>query len=368
MSDTWKEPPPCEDAPQDPPSGGAGCTSEQAQDGLRAKLVERAFNVNVKPAKPLPVLEFLGHPIATPGNLTVIQAAPKAGKSGVIGAIIAALANGKLQSGADTLGFLADNPDNKAVLHVDTEQSRYDHDRLVRIGLSRCKVEAPPLWFYSWSLADLTTAERRAAFELAMEDASALHGGILCVLIDGIADLMYEPNDSKESNEIVDLLRSLTIAHDCCIILVLHENPGSDVGKTRGHLGSQLARKAETSLRLAKDAAGVTTMWVPQARHGDIPQAKGLCFAWSVSAGMHVTLGKAGELRGAAERDNHAADAERVYQDARTLSYADLVSRICEVCAIKERAAKSRVAKWAALGVVRKEPSGSYRVTPYSPK
>jgi len=364
VTDTWKEPPPCEDAAQDPPSEGAGCASGKAQDDLRAKLVERAFKVNVKPVKPAPVLQFLGHPIGTPGNIVVVQAAPKAGKTGVVGAILSACINGNLQTGADTLGFFADNRDNKAVLHFDTEQSRFDHDCLVRTGLSRCKVETPPSWFYSWSLADLTTAERRAALELAMGDASALHHGVLCVLIDGIADLMHEPNDSKESNEIVDWIRTLTITHDCCIILVLHENPGSDVGKTRGHLGSQLARKAEASLRLAKDAAGVTTMWVPHARHGEIPQSQGVCFAWSLSAGMHVTLGKAGDLRGAAEQEKHAGEAERVYQDARTLSYSDLVSRICEVCAIKERAAKNRVAKWAELGVVRKEPSGSYRITP----
>ena len=46
--------------------------------------------------------------ISTPGNLTNIQAPAKAGKSAVIGAIIAAVFNGN-RLGADTLGFSADN-------------------------------------------------------------------------------------------------------------------------------------------------------------------------------------------------------------------------------------------------------------------
>ena len=36
----------------------------------------------------------------------------------------------------------------------------------------------------------------------------------------------------------------LAIEYDCVFMTVLHENPNSDFGKTRGHLGSQLSRKA----------------------------------------------------------------------------------------------------------------------------
>ena len=40
------------------------------------------------------------------------------------------------------------------------------------------------------------------------------------------------------------------------VFCVLHENPGTEQAKTRGHLGSDLNRKAFANLRIDKDASG----------------------------------------------------------------------------------------------------------------
>ncbi len=46
---------------------------------------------------------------------------------------------------------------------------------------------------------------------------------------------------------------ALAQVYHCPIFCVLHENPGSDQGKTWGHLGSELNHKAFVNLRIDKD-------------------------------------------------------------------------------------------------------------------
>ena len=86
------------------------------------------------------------------------------------------------------------------------------------------------------------------------------------VFIDGVADLCKSPNDDIEAFALVEHLAHLAIAYACPLILVLHENPsGLETGKTRGHLGSQLERKAESNLRIARDGKSGASIFFPSA-------------------------------------------------------------------------------------------------------
>ena len=108
------------------------------------------------------------------------------------------------------------------------------------------------------------------------------------MFLDGIADFIADPNDTAEAFDWVDELHQLAIKYDTVIVCVLHENPGSEIGKTRGHLGSQLERKAETNLRLEKDADGVTVVF-ERSRQAHIPKENGPRFMWSDEAKRHVS-------------------------------------------------------------------------------
>lgn len=331
-----------------------------AKDKLRQRLDERAFNFAVVPAPPFPILRLGDRKISTPGNLSGIQGPVKSGKTGVLEAIIAAVFNANRQ-GADTLGFSADNVGGKAVIHLDTEQSRYDHDSLIRRAMKRGRIEVPPHWFLSFNVTDLTTADRLKALEIVIEDASARHGGIFLIIIDGVADLCASPNDEAESIALVGRLHSLAILHDCAIVCVLHENPGSENGKMRGHLGSQLERKAETPLRLAKDAAsGVTTIWADRARHCHLPREQGICFAWSEQAKMHVSVGTVREIRASAKSAKLRAEAEAAFGEAGSMTYTELVARVMETSIIAEKTAERRVKMFTMEGIVIKTEVGNY--------
>ena len=68
------------------------------------------------------------------------------------------------------------------------------------------------------------------------------------MIIDGIADLVIDVNDIRESNEIVQKIMRWTENHNVHIIVVIHSNFNSD--KPTGHLGSFLEKKTETQIQL----------------------------------------------------------------------------------------------------------------------
>ncbi|GAB6960496.1 hypothetical protein JCM15754A_18310 [Prevotella aurantiaca JCM 15754] len=77
------------------------------------------------------------------------------------------------------------------------------------------------------------------------------HGGIHLVVIDGIADLIRSANDETEIIAIVDELYRLAGIYNTCIICVLHFVPNGI--KLRGHIGSELQRKAAGILSIEED-------------------------------------------------------------------------------------------------------------------
>lgn len=341
-----------------------GAALADSKDGIRDILAARSFDFETIPPPPFPILKLGDKTVTTPGNITNIQGAAKTGKSATLAAIIASVLNGN-RVGADTLGFSAENPEGKALLHFDTEQSRYDHDALVRRSLRRAGITEPPPWFESYSLADCTIEQRLSAIRFAMKDANRRHGGIFAAIIDGVADVCRDPNDPEESFALVDELHRTAADYKCGIITVLHENPGSENGKTRGHLGSQLERKAETPLRLAKDAAsGITTIWCDRARSCHIPKDQGLCFEWSDAMGMHVSCGTAGEIKASEKSAKFRREAESAFEGDCTITYTDLVQRIHEVTGLCERSAKGRVKTYMAEGIVGKSQAGNYSLKP----
>ena len=322
-------------------------------EAVGADLAARAFDIENPPPRPVPLLSLGDHVLCTAGNISNVQAPAKAGKSAVIGAIIAAIFDGNRQ-GSDTLGFSAENPDGKALIHFDTEQSRHDHHALVVKSLTRARLDVPPPWFMSYSVADMSIPARVAALEATIQRAAADHGGVLAVIVDGIADLVFDPNDSAECFALVGHFHALAIKHEAAILTVLHENPGAVEGKTRGHLGSQLERKAETNLRLAKDSSGITTIFAERARHAYIPKDAGACFEWSHAAGMHVSCGTAKEIKATAKATKSREEAAAVFHAGESFTFSELRDEIMERLAVADRTAKLRIQTWTAEGVIAK--------------
>ena len=333
-----------------------------AKESLCDELSRRRFRKEIQPEQPAAVLLLGGKGISTPGNLTVISAQAKDGKSAAVSAMMAAALN---PSAADIhrLGFRAAAHQGRAIVHIDTEQSAYDHYRLCKRTLRRAGIEDTPEIFRSYMLADIDAHQRIQLFELSLEIASQEFGGVFAAFIDGVGDLVTDPNDGPEAFSLVGGLHRLSIHYHCPIVCVLHENPGSAYGKTRGHLGSQLERKAETNLRLAKDPSGRTTMWVERGRSCHIPKSEGLQFEYSDDYGMHIQVEGICEGGKRIRQKNFEKCARDVFAGGGDhLSWRNTIDRIVEVSNVPRKTAEKHLTEMRDLGVIEKLPEGGYRL------
>jgi hypothetical protein len=85
----------------------------------------------------------------------------------------------------------------------------------------------------------------------------------------------------------------MAIDYDTVMGLVIHENPGKDnANKTRGHFGSQLERKGESNVKVARDKKDdeIVIVYTDRSRSCFIPLAKGSRFKFNVKEQMHMPI------------------------------------------------------------------------------
>ena len=332
----------------------------QASSGGMADIISaRAFDVSNPPADPPPMVRLGTHGIFTAGNLSAIIADRKAGKSSCLAALMAAIMAPPHSQG-DFLGFIAENPAGKAVVHFDTEQSPAHHHALIMRAMRRAGISEPPPWFSSYQLTGLSLADRTRFVEAVCKQKADQHGGLQAVIIDGIADLCHDPNDPPESFALVEKWHNFSVNESCVVLAVIHLNPGTE--KSRGHLGSQLERKAETPLMIKKSAAGVSTMYATHARAAHFPESEGFSFQWCDTEQMHVTISKdeRNRARDELKRNKAADEANRIMAGLPPMSYSALVLAIEVKSDCKERTAKNRVKDWLESGIIIKLENGNY--------
>jgi len=182
---------------------------------------------------------FYYKPIFSLGDLSLVQGRQKSKKTFFTSSICAALLNYK---SFDKL--IAENNDGKTIAVFDTEQSDY----FAQITNKRIANIAGTNDFYYFALRDSEPKERKEVIEFFL----AQHKNkISYILIDGIVDLLYDFNDLKECSELVQWVMRITKVYGVHCTCILHENMSD--GKARGHIGTMLAQKAETVIRVEKD-------------------------------------------------------------------------------------------------------------------
>ena len=330
---------------------GSTAENEAPAAALADILAVRRFNLASPPPKPRPIYTLSSSTVATQGNIQAITGQAKTGKTALLSGFIAAT----MEPTGDTLGVQSSNPDGAAVIHFDTEQSCYDHHHAIMQALRRAGWQAAPDWLYSYSLADVGIDERLRLFRHQLDAARKAHGAIHSAIIDGIGDLCHDPNDSKEAFALVAELHKLAIDFDTTILCVLHENPGSETGKTRGHLGSQLERKAESNLRMTKEADGITTVFTANSRHASISKEQGPRFAWNDEAAMHMTV-EVAAAKDSARREEMRDVAVHVFRDTPSsvgLTWEQLHQRIESAEGLKRGGSRKRFTAMKKAGVIR---------------
>lgn len=261
--------------------------------GSRSVLDKLRFDARRQPPAVRPIFSVGRKHIATCGNLVVIASQPGSGKSAFAWACVAASTGLE----GDTLHVSSTNPNSHAVIVLDTEQSEPDFYRVIYTAFSRVNV-APPEWLYAYAVVPLTVSERLQALRTVLVEARRKTGGIHSVFLDGIADFVNDPNDPQEAFTLVADLHRLAVQYDTAVVCVVHFNPNPKFQKTRGHLGSQLDRKAEISLSIDKTADGRVTVTSTKSRRAPIFKSDGVCFVWSDHCGKHMSCDPAPKHEG----------------------------------------------------------------------
>jgi hypothetical protein len=182
--------------------------------------------------------------IGTLGNISLMIGKAKSKKSFLVGTLVAAMLNGRLEE----YGLTAELPKHKSkVLIFDTEQGTFHVHRAGRRVLQQA-AEANSENLQVYSLRKYPPAERLEIIEAIIQRTP----DVGFVVIDGIRDLTYSINDEECATMLSSKLLKWTEERNIHIMCVLHQNKGDN--NARGHLGSELVNKAESVLSVTRDA------------------------------------------------------------------------------------------------------------------
>lgn len=225
-----------------------GVARPTATMGWRTAL----FDVTKEIALPDPLVSCGGGMIVSRGNICVITGKPKTLKTTLQSYMVASC-----MRGGRVLTF--DAPGPLRILWADTEQAPYhlkrQCDRAFRLtGLDCGEYDGLTVL----NLRPYSPADRYTYIVDAIEEVRPD-----IVFIDGASDLITDTNDIQQSETLVSNLLTVTSRYGCGIVTIVHTNPGS-VEKIRGHIGSTLERKCESSILLTREGMGDTIKVSPK--------------------------------------------------------------------------------------------------------
>lgn len=303
-------------------------------------------------------------PIGTQDNLLCITGGEGTGKSNFVSAIVSGTLVDVPISEEMILGLsVAPNPKSMAVLHYDTEQSEAQLYKNVSKSLKRAQLIESPSFFHTVYLAPLSRKERLKLIRESMDLYYHMHEGIHVVVIDGIADLIRSANDEAESISIVDELYRLAGIYNTCIVCVLHFVPNGV--KLRGHIGSELQRKAAGILSIEKeDNSEFSVLKTLKVRDGSALDVPMILFGWDKELGMLAYRGeKSKEEKEKRKYQELISVTRTIYHDFTKLSYTHLCERIMDEMSVGNRTAKKYIAYLKEVNVIDQDTLGNYIIS-----
>lgn len=308
-------------------------------------------------------IRFGDIPFATDRDTAGIAAPEKMGKTGLMGAIISGCINDSGHVFGMTEISVQPNKERKAVIHIDTEQSKSAQYRNHLSILKRGGLSSSPDHYYAYNVRSIDYINYASITESIFELASEKHNGIFAAVIDGLADYVKSVNDDEQAREILAYFARLAEKYDCPIILVVHVNPNSS--KERGHVGSELRRKAGSLIGI-EEVEGIPTVVPRLLRYGNKDNFPNIQLEWCNDRHYHVSKGiyqapprlSKGEKK-AIERKQLAI---KIFPNEETkLTYGDLLNEIEKLESVENRTAKNRKKDLDDYDYIRQDGEGFWR-------
>ncbi len=304
------------------------------------------------PPKVKPVISINDITIGSAGNLMAITGPEGTGKSNFLGAILAGTLD-TTRSGFDTLGTqILPNTENHAVLYYDTEQSDEQLYRNAQRVIKRSDLKQIPRWMKTYGLVGMERKDRLNSIIHSMDYYYYNYGGIHMVVIDGIADLLKGVNDEDSSVKLVDEIFRLAGIYNTCIVVVLHLSPSGY--KLRGHLGSEIQRKAAGIISIEKDHnpshSIIKALKVRSGNPVDVPQN---IIHWDDELGLHVLLGEKPATSYGDKKLNELKGISTVlFSQKPQIAYKQLVEKLSTECQVSNSSGEKYVKALRDIGFI----------------
>ena len=232
----------------------------------------------------------------------------------------------------------------------------------MRKAVKRAYLDDKPDFFHAYHLSEQSRKERLDIIRTSLDMNFHQHKGIQLVIIDGVADLVRSANDELESVDVIDELYRLAGFYHCCIVCVLHFVPNGV--KLRGHIGSELQRKAAGILSIEKDTnPAFSVVKCIKVRDGsplDIPM---MSFGWDKKEDMFVYMGTKSkedkEKQKVADLRNIAVS---IYEKADKLAYGEMVKAIVDTMEVQPRTAKEYIRYMREKAIIEQLSDNSYQL------
>jgi hypothetical protein len=314
----------------------------------------RSVEIDFKnpPIPPEPIVSINDVTIGTPGNIMCVAGKEGSGKTNYLGGIISGAIKAE-GSFVDTLGtFVKENTDKKAVLIYDTEQSEYQLYKNLSYILKRAERNEAPFYLKAFCLVGISRAERMNLIFESMDKFFYDYGGIHLVIIDGIADLLKGVNDEEASVALTEELFRLSAIYQTLVIGVLHTAPSGM--KLRGHLGSEIQRKAAGILLIDKDEnRDVSLVKALKVRDGSPFEVPVLEFAWSTADNRHVFIGQQSQENNISRKHDDLREvAIDIFKSKEVLKSSEIMDLLKEMLFIKDRMARNYIKFMREHGII----------------
>lgn len=334
--------------------------------GILEALDTVGFDPTKKPPKETSILSINGISLARTGGLSSVQGHEGTAKSSFLEGAIAAVISEKR---GDFLGWRRDKKLPGKVLHFDCEQSRADHWSFCERVRSRAGITGASPLFRSHCLTGWGVAEAREAIELAAaeySEAPVADGGlddfgIDLILIDGFADLVHSVNDEVESKDLVSQLIRLAMTEnrEAHVMGVLHLNPQSNAAqssKGRGHLGSQINRKAETVIQLDRKSDGSVIAYTTKSRKAPIAKADAIRIGFNEGSARWESLAAAAVVKTESDAQAMVPALKAAYGNDVKASFrhGELAQIFADALKRKLATGKQKIGYSVSAGLIRK--------------
>ncbi len=300
------------------------------------------------------VITLNGINILTQGNSIALVSLPGVGKTNMCFSILSAIINPH----CDSLGLAVKLPAGKdKVLCLDSEQTHRDtwrawYKAMQRAGIKKSNIDERIIVA---NIKALSTNERIEFLTSWLIE----HPDTGLVIIDGAGDFVIDTNSITEANNFIHFLNRHP---ETTFAVTIHPNPDSE-NKPRGHLGSEICRKAECTLLLEK-VKGENNIFriTSEFEHGKVRSDGNVTtyYAFSEQHGMFISAEYKVTPKEDKKKKEYAELTEQIFNGITQLAYSGLLEKIMKIKDVGKEAAKSTFNRWLLGKTIRKTDINCY--------